>query len=330
MAGFKDILGNENIIDHFRNAIKNDKISHAYILNDEKGMGKKTIADAFAMTLLCEEKGEEPCMKCHSCIQALSGSNPDIIHIQKDKPTALSVDHIREKLVNDIGYKPYSYSHKIYIVEDAELMNNQAQNAILKTIEEPPEYAVVMLLTDNAGAFLPTVLSRCITLNMNPLKDDVIKKYLMSNDEVVDYRADVAVSMAGGNLGKARDLALSENFSEMLGEVVHLLKYIDEMESYEVVAAVKRAQDYKYKFSDYMDIMMLWFRDVLMYKASMDANSLIFRNEIVTIKSQAANTSYNGIEQILEAIDKAKVRLKANVNFDIAVEMMYLTIRDHI
>ena len=152
----------------------------------------------------------------------------------------------------------------------------------------------------------------------------------MSNDEVVDYRADVAVSMAGGNLGKARDLALSENFSEMLGEVVHLLKYIDEMESYEVVAAVKRAQDYKYKFSDYMDIMMLWFRDVLMYKASMDANSLIFRNEIVTIKSQAANTSYNGIEQILEAIDKAKVRLKANVNFDIAVEMMYLTIRDHI
>ena len=330
MAGFSEILGNENIVNHFKSAIKNDKVSHAYIINGEKGMGKKTIANALAITLLCEEKGTEPCMKCHSCIQAMSGTNPDIIHISKDKETTISVEHIRKSLVNDIGYKPYSYSHKVYIVEDAELLNQAAQNTLLKTIEEPPEYAVIMLLTTNVGAFLPTVLSRCITLNITPLKGEVIKEYLMKHEKVVDYKADVAVSMAGGNLGKAKDFALSENFSNMVEEVIHLMKHIDEMETYEVVAAIKRAQEYKYQITDYMDLMILWFRDVLMYKASMDANSLLFKEEIVTIRNQAADTSYNGIEQILQAIDKAKNRIKANVNLDIVIEMMFLTIRDYI
>lgn len=330
MAGFSEILGNENIVEHFRKAIENDKLSHAYILNGEKGMGKKTVAKAFAMTLLCEKKGSEPCMECHSCKQALTGNNPDIITITPDKPTVLSVEHIREKLVGDVGYKPYSYSHKVYIVEDAQLMNGQAQNAILKTIEEPPEYAVIMLLTTNVGHLLPTILSRCITLNMQPLKAEVIKDYLMKKDKVVDYQADVAVSMAGGNLGRARELAVSKDFADMLQEVLQLLRYIEDMQAYEVAAAVKRAVDYKFRFDDYIDLMILWFRDVLMYKASMDVNSLIFKQEIVTIKRQAANTSYNGINEILDSMDKVKVRLKANVNFEVAIEMMFLTIRDHI
>lgn len=330
MAGLEDIIGNEHIVSHFMKAIESDKISHAYIINGEKGMGKKTLAKAFAMTLLCEKKGTVPCMKCHSCVQSLSDNNPDIIFISPDKPTTLSIDHIRERLVNDIGIKPYSYSHKVYIVNDAQLMNVQAMNAILKTIEEPPEYAVILLLTTNVDSLLQTVLSRCVILNMQPLKKEVIKEYLMNKDKVVDYQADVAVSMAGGNLGKARDLAVSQDFAGMLEEVISLLKYIKDMQAYEVAAAVKRAADYKFRFTDYIDLMILWFRDVLLYKASQDVNSLIFKDEIVTIKMHAANSSYNGIEQILEGLDKAKVRLKANVNFDVAIEMMFLTIRDHI
>lgn len=330
MAGLQDILGNEHIVEHFTKAIENDKISHAYIIDGEKGMGKKTVAKAFAMTLLCEENMTQPCMKCHSCIQTMSDNNPDIIYITPDKPTVLSIDHIRETLVSDIGLKPYSYSHKIYIIENADLMNVQAQNAILKTIEEPPEYAVIILLTVNAGNLLQTVLSRCVLLNMQPLKKEVIRDYLMTKDKVVDYQADVAVSMSGGNLGKARELAVSQEFAEMLGEVLQLLRYIKDMQAYEVVAAVKRAADYKFRFTDYIDLMVLWFRDVLLYKASVDVNRLIFKDEIGTIKKHAAASSYHGIEQILEAMNKAKVRLKANVNFDIAIEMMFLTIRDNI
>lgn len=330
MAGLEDILGNEHIVEHFKKAIENNKISHAYIINGEKGMGKRTIAKAFAMTLLCEEKGTVPCMKCHSCVQALTDNNPDLITITPDKPTTLSIDHIRQTLVNDVELKPYSNSHKVYIVEDAELMNNAAQNAILKTIEEPPEYAVIILLTTNISALLQTVLSRCVKLDMQPLKKEVVKKYLMEKEKVVDYQADIAVSFAGGNLGKAIELSKSQDFAEMLDEVIQLLRYIKDMQAYEVVAAVKRASEYKFRFTDYIDLMILWFRDVLVYKASQNVNELIFKDEIQTIKKHAAKSSYNGIEHILEAMNKAKLRLKANVNFDVAIEMMFLTIRDNI
>ena len=330
MAGLDDILGNEHIVEHFKKAIENNKISHAYIINGEKGMGKRTVAKAFAMTLLCEEKGTVPCMKCHSCVQALTDNNPDLIMITPDKPTTLSIDHIRQTLVNDVELKPYSNSHKVYIVEDAELMNNAAQNAILKTIEEPPEYAVIILLTTNISALLQTVLSRCVKLDMQPLKKEVVKKYLMEKEKVVDYQADIAVSFAGGNLGKAIELSKSQDFAEMLDEVIQLLRYIKDMQAYEVVAAVKRASEYKFRFTDYIDLMILWFRDVLVYKASQNVNELIFKDEIQTIKKHAAKSSYNGIEHILEAMNKAKLRLKANVNFDVAIEMMFLTIRDNI
>lgn len=330
MAGLEDILGNEHIVEHFKKAIENNKISHAYIINGEKGMGKRTVAKAFAMTLLCEEKGTVPCMKCHSCVQALTDNNPDLIMITPDKPTTLSIDHIRQTLVNDVELKPYSNSHKVYIVEDAELMNNAAQNAILKTIEEPPEYAVIILLTTNISALLQTVLSRCVKLDMQPLKKEVVKKYLMEKEKVVDYQADIAVSFAGGNLGKAIELSKSQDFAEMLDEVIQLLRYIKDMQAYEVVAAVKRASEYKFRFTDYIDLMILWFRDVLVYKASQNVNELIFKDEIQTIKKHAAKSSYNGIEHILEAMNKAKLRLKANVNSDVAIEMMFLTIRDNI
>ncbi len=330
MAGLEDILGNEHIVEHFKKAIENNKISHAYIINGEKGMGKRTVAKAFAMTLLCEEKGTVPCMKCHSCVQALTDNNPDLIMITPDKPTTLSIDHIRQTLVNDVELKPYSNSYKVYIVEDAELMNNAAQNAILKTIEEPPEYAVIILLTTNISALLQTVLSRCVKLDMQPLKKEVVKKYLMEKEKVVDYQADIAVSFAGGNLGKAIELSKSQDFAEMLDEVIQLLRYIKDMQAYEVVAAVKRASEYKFRFTDYIDLMILWFRDVLVYKASQNVNELIFKDEIQTIKKHAAKSSYNGIEHILEAMNKAKLRLKANVNFDVAIEMMFLTIRDNI
>lgn len=330
MSGFSDIIGNNHIVEHFTKALQNDKISHAYIINGEKGMGKKKIANAFAMTLLCEEKGAVPCMKCHSCVQTMSGNNPDIIHISPDKPTTLSIDYIREKLVSDVSIKPYSYSHKVYIVEDAQLMNVQAQNAILKTIEEPPEYAVVILLTTNADSMLQTVRSRCITLDMQPVKAEQIKNYLMVNCKVVDYQADIAAGMSGGNLGRAIDYATSQDFSEMLTELVRLMKYIKEMQAYEVVAAVKKVSEFNFSTEEYIDLINLWFRDVLVYKASLDVNKLIFKDEIITIKKHAAETSYNGIELIFEALNKAKIRLKANVNFDITIEMMFLAIRENI
>ena len=126
MATFHDIIGQEQIKEHLQNAISAKKISHAYIINGEKSSGKEFIARVFAMTLQCEKGGTEPCQECHSCKQALSDNQPDIIYVSHEKPNTISVDDIRTQLNNDIVIKPYSSKHKIYIVDEAEKMNQQA------------------------------------------------------------------------------------------------------------------------------------------------------------------------------------------------------------
>ena len=329
MAGFQDILGHEQIIEHLQNAIKTDKVSHAYILDGPDMSGKKMIADAFSMTLECEKKGTEPCMECHSCKQALGKNQPDIIYLQHEKPNTISVDDIRSQINNDIGVKPYSSPYKVYIVDEAEKMNVQAQNALLKTIEEPPAYAVILLLTNNAEIFLPTILSRCVRLSLKAVPDEKIKAYLMDNYEVPDYKADVCVAFAQGNVGKAIELAESEDFNEIKNSALQLIKRLDDIELYEMTEAVKQISNYKLQINDYFDLIMIWYRDVLLYKATADVNKLIFKEEVYEIKKEASRSSYGGIENILEALEKAKIRLNANVNFDLVIELLLLTIKEN-
>lgn len=329
MAGFQNILGHEQIIEHLQNAIKTDKVSHAYILDGPDMSGKKMIADAFSMTLECEKKGAEPCMECHSCKQALGKNQPDIIYLQHEKPNTISVDDIRSQINNDIGVKPYSSPYKVYIVDEAEKMNVQAQNALLKTIEEPPAYAVILLLTNNAEIFLPTILSRCVRLSLKAVPDEKIKAYLMENYEVPDYKADVCVAFAQGNVGKAIELAESEDFNEIKNSALQLIKRLDDIELYEMTEAVKQISNYKLQINDYFDLIMIWYRDVLLYKATADVNKLIFKEEVYEIKKEASRSSYGGIENILEALEKAKIRLNANVNFDLVIELLLLTIKEN-
>ncbi len=329
MANFSDIIGHEDIVKHFKSSIELSKVSHAYILNGEKGVGKKTLASVVAKSLQCESGEADPCGKCKSCLQAETGNQPDIIWIKHEKPNVISVDEIRTQLVNDIDLKPYSSRYKIYIVPDSQMMNQQAQNALLKTLEEPPEYAIIMLLTNNVDKFLPTILSRCIVLNFKPVEPLHMMEYLVSNIGVDQEKARFCTDFAQGNLGKAVRLAISPDYNEIREDSVRLLRRISDMEMDEIIQAVKNMGKYKLDIADYIDIMTMWFRDILMVKISNSPNKIIFKHEFSTMKKQASRMSYEGIEKILEAMDKLKVRLEANVNFDIAMELMLLTIKEN-
>lgn len=329
MAVFQDIIGQEQIKEHLQNALAAKKISHAYIINGEKSAGKEFIAKIFAMALQCEREDVNPCQECHSCKQALSENQPDIIRVMHEKPNAISVDDIRTQINNDVAIKPYSSPYKIYIVNEAEKMTAQAQNAILKTLEEPPEYAIILLLTTNVNALLPTILSRCVVLNMKPVADALVKKYLMEEMQIPDYKAEVCVAFARGNIGKARLLAASEDFENVKAEALSLLKYIQDMELHEIIAAIKKINDYKLDINDYLDIMAIWYRDVLLFKATNDVNHLVFREEIQTLRKIARRSSYEGIESVIEALQKAKSRLNANVNFELTMELLMLEIKEN-
>lgn len=268
-------------------------------------------------------------MECLSCKQAVNLNQPDIIRVTHEKPNTISVEDIRRQVNGDIMIRPYSSPYKIYIIDEAEKLSVQAQNALLKTIEEPPVYGVILLLTTNAGMLLQTIKSRCVTLDLKPVSDMQVKRYLMDEVKLPEYRADICTAFAQGNVGKAKRLALSGDFSEMLEHALHLVKYIQEMEVTDMIADLKRIDTYKMEINDYLDILMVWYRDVLMFKATRDADSLIFANELISIREKVKKSSYEGLECVLKALDKAKIRLNANVNFDMALELLLLTMKEN-
>ena len=344
---WSDVVGLAQLTDNLQNAIKHNKISHAYLIQGEKLSGKRMIADIFARALQCEAgkaptahqetlfdapaqyQGSPPCNQCRACKQAVNGNHPDIIYVTHEKPNVISVDNIRQQVNGDIAIKPYSSPRKIYIINEGEKMTPQAQNALLKTLEEPPEYAVILILTTNVEAMLPTVLSRCVVLNMKPVSDRLVKKYLMEQLAVPDYKANISVAFARGNIGKAKMLASSEEFEKVKDEAITLVKNINDMEISEIVKAIKKISEYKFDVNDYLDILMAWYRDVLLFKATKDVNSLVFKEDIQQIMRMSDRSTYEGIEQIVNALQSAKKRLEANVNFDLTMELLFLAIKEN-
>ena len=278
---------------------------------------------------LCEEEGKEPCMHCHACKQVLSGNHPDLIYVTHEKPASMGVDDIREQINDTIMVRPYSSQYKIYIVDEAQKMTVQAQNALLKTIEEPPAYAVIMLLTTNPDAFLQTILSRCVQLKLKPLKDSVVKGYLEDKLQVKDVQAEIYSAFARGNLGKAIHLAQSEDFKMMYEEILRLLKEIKDMDISQLLDVIRKLKDDNTDIKECLDFMQMWYRDILMYKTTKDLNLLIFKDEFSAVKKAASLSSYEGLERILEAIDKARVRLDANVNMELVMELLLLTMKEN-
>ena len=329
MANFKDIIGQESIKKHLQTAIKTGNLSHAYIINGEYGSGRQTIASALAKTIQCQSKTDDTdaCGVCTSCKQAESHNHPDIKYITHDK-TSISVNDIREQLNNDISIKPYSSEYKIYIIPDANKMTEQAQNALLKTIEEPPVYAIIILLTENCDSLLPTIRSRCVTLTMNPVEKDKICTYLENKFQLEPEQAQIAANYCQGNIGKAIRFASSSDFIEMKNQVLKLLKNLDSMDIASIIDTIKEFSTHKNDINDYLDLMLLWYRDVLMFKVTKDANLLLYSDEYSAISEQATKRDYENIENIIAAIDKARVRLKANVNFDVTIELMILAMKD--
>ena len=330
MSSFSDFFGFETIKEQRQSAIRLGKVSHAYIINGGLGAGKKMLAGIFAKTLQCEnmEESVNPCNKCHSCIQSDTGNQPDIIWVKHEKPASIGVDDVREQIIADMQIKPYSSRYKIYIIDEAEKLTVAAQNALLKTIEEPPSYGIVIFLTTNADIFLQTILSRCVMLDLKPVKNSIVEEYIRNNYDVSDYECRFAANFAQGRIGRAKTIVESTEFAHLKQDVMHVIKNAKDMTSGEIMAVVKDINNYKLTIDDYLDLMAMWFRDVLLFKSTNDTNYLIFSDEISLIKSQAQTMSYEGIQDILDSIDKVKIRLKANVNFDLCIELLIMAIKE--
>ena len=327
MGAFAEIIGNEQVKDYLKNALAAGTVSHSYILSGEDGVGKGLFAEEFAKILQCTGSGEKPCGCCHACIQADSHNHPDIIYVQHEKPGTIGVDDIRRGLVNHIQIRPYAGPYKIYIIDEAEKLSIQAQNAMLKTIEEPPAYGIILLLTSNLSTFLPTIRSRCVELNVRPVTDVQEESYLRAQG-VPEEKIDSIIRFTRGNLGKALKMADSEEFMEMIQKLQAVLKQVHAMNMDQLIQTVSMLSCYQAEIKDCLDFIEQWYRDVLLFKATKDMNMLIFQEEGFELKRAVARISYEGIERILQAIQTARRRLDANVNFDLTMQLLLETMRE--
>ena len=374
MNQFSDIIGQDQIRDHLQDAVKSGHISHAYILSGPKDSGKHFIANIFASAILCTDRQmdsrgmPEPCGSCISCIQAAAGSNPDILYVRRQPDRkGISVDVIRA-MRDDVVTLPYAGSHKIYIIEDAETMNTQAQNALLKTIEEPPSYAVIILLADGTDHFLPTVMSRCVTLQMRQVPEELVVRFLTEKLGTEPARAAACANFASGILGRAAKLAADEQFDAERREAADFLAGIGQKSYADLADAVARYAPAKKKsaaagdaaaqaapeapgIGSIADVCPLWFRDVLVMKAGMDvpilgeARSgitsvgnaegavgihLIFSDRASELKRMADALSYEAIGRIWDAIAAYREQLARGTAADQAMLVLLTEIRDQV
>ena len=350
MRKFSDIIGQKAIIEHLYNALRTGSISHAYILSGDAGSGRKTIASIFAAALQCEDLQEEeteepeqvmsgtgrqaprmrkkkllePCGRCLSCIQAQSGNQPDIITISHEKPNSISVGEIR-RMRADLQIKPYSNARKVYIIPDAEKLTIQAQNALLKTLEEPPEYAVIILIANGLSAFLPTILSRCVVLQTRAVEEAQIARFLQREKELPEDQAMILARFAGGNPGQALLLTDDKEFLELRDRTVDFLAHLSRSDAVQIsefssgIDAGRR--------DEVLSFVLMWFRDVLLYHSTQNSGNLIFQEDIQYIIEAAGMLGHSRLGRILDEIDTASRRLRSNVAADSVFEIMFLKIR---
>ena len=302
---FQDVCGQEALINHMQSAIRLGKISHAYIISGEKGFDKLSLAEPFAQAMLCSNLNIEPCGECISCKKAIHHNHPDIIYISHEKPNLISAKEIREQIVNTVDIIPYESKRKIYIIEDGELINEQGQNILLKTIEDPPSYATIIILTTNKDMFLPTVLSRCVCLDMQPVSNEAIKSYLMKKG-IVDYQADMAIDFAEGNPGKALMIADEVEFKERRRLVLNILR---EYKKYDPNDIAK------------LDLLLLFMRDALILNTTGDESRVHFREEMGSVRDMS-RLPISRINELINIICEAKNRINTGVTISFAIEIM--------
>lgn len=330
MPGFRDIIGHEEIIAHLKGAIRTERVSHAYILDGAPQAGKKMLAEAFALSLLCEQRDEntgDACGQCPVCKKILGRNHPDILYVQHEKPNTISVGDVREQIGDTAAIRPYSSRYKIYIMDEAEKMNVQAQNALLKTLEEPPYYVVILLLTTNADSFLPTIRSRCVTLRLRTIREDKIIRFLTERYQVPPSEAEKYAAFAMGNAGRAVYLAESQEFHALCRILTGQMRRIGETRDGDLASFVEELADYKDYTGDYLDLLLFWFRDAAVCKYAEESVRLLFAEEEKELYAQAKRLDDAGLSGIFASIEKARRRIAANVNRELTLELLLLDIK---
>lgn len=325
MYTFEEIRGNTPLVEQLRRSAASGRSSHAYLFLGGAGAGKRLIANTFAKALQCEGE-KRPCDSCKSCHAFNHGNHPDVIYFQPLKNgKTYTIEDVREQLLETVDLKPFQYEKKIYIIEKADTLNIQSQNALLKTLEEPPAHAVFLLLAERAEAFLPTILSRVVVMKIRPLSAETIADYLMQAGHLAE-ESYILSAYAQGRIGQALELVEDEGFREMRQDVLGKLEALPSMSEGDAYLLAKDFEVYKNDLR-FLDIMELWYRDLLTAKSLREEGYLIQRDKKDAI-FRAAKEPAALLAKKAAAVRTARMRLAQNANFRLTMEVMLMDLKE--
>ena len=325
MYTFEEIRGNTPLVEQLRRSAASGRSSHAYLFLGGAGAGKRLIANTFAKALQCEGE-KRPCDSCKSCHAFNHGNHPDVIYFQPLKNgKTYTIEDVREQLLKTVDLKPFQYEKKIYIIEKADTLNIQSQNALLKTLEEPPAHAVFLLLAERAEAFLPTILSRVVVMKIRPLSAETIADYLMQAGHLAE-ESHILSAYAQGRIGQALELVEDEGFREMRQDILGKLEALPSMSEGEAYLLAKDLEGYKNDLR-FLDIMELWYRDLLTAKSLREEGYLIQRDKKDAI-FRAAKEPAALLAKKAAAVRTARMRLAQNANFRLTMEVMLMDLKE--
>lgn len=294
---FKNLVGNENNKYILKETITKGNILHSYMFFGTEGIGKKLFALEFAKMILCENQKNSPCEKCKSCIEFNSNNNPDFFFIEPDG-NSVKIDQIRN-MQKGILEKPIISSKKVYIINNAETMTKEAQNCLLKTLEEPQEYVVIILIVSDENSMLPTIKSRCTKIFFEKISDENLKTYIKEKIGDVHFEESM-IKLSEGSIGKCIEISKKQ---EILKKIEDFINNIENMDEVQIINASSYFNENKEDINLILDYIY-----ILIFNKTKD-----FSNKIKYIFA-------------MEKVQKAKEKLSKSNNFDMTIDNMLIEI----
>lgn len=306
------------------NSIKKDRLAHAYLIQGLRGTGKTEIATLLTQTIFCPEKKDlEPCGTCHVCKRVSSRNHPDVHWIEKDGQSIKNeqIDYLRK----EFSYSSLESTRKIYIIEDAQAMTNQAANRLLKFLEEPLIETMAILLTDNIQGMIPTIRSRCQIIDLKPLDTNLLQKEMMNAD--LSEEQSKIMSAITYNIDEAIELTEDENYQEIItlskGMIKAIVTDYDNRFIYLHQNWLKEITDRK--DTEYgLDLILLGFKDIAYMQIGKEESLVFFNSTDQILKDALQVFTKKRLLQIMNALLKTKQKLKQNVNPTLLMEQFVL------
>ncbi len=323
---FEKIINHDQPIQILKRELKTGEVSHAYLFLGKKGVGKKTLALEFAKSLFCQQKKLDNCNNCISCKKINHHNHPDVKLITSEEDTSkIKIDQIRE-IQKEIAYKPYESENKIYIIDEADNMTLQAANSLLKTLEEPPSYGILILLAEELNALLPTIISRCEKIKLSNISRKKIINYLLENEELSEEEAQIYAVFGQGSLGRALEFVENEDAIQERKKVLEFLAGFPEISRVEIFNKVKELEEIMTADFPFFNLISGWYRDIILYMKG-NHSQLINYDYKEEIKQQASEYTICELTSIINLIEKYENYIESNCREKLTLQVLFLKLR---